>query len=84
MQTARATTGSGADGWSQAIKDSMGPDENTPAKIAARRAVAQKFDWVRLAGEVARAFAERLGSPYSDRFSDRSAPAESSRSAIKV
>jgi glycosyltransferase involved in cell wall biosynthesis len=63
------TIAEGTEAWSHALAAALAPDENTPERTAARQAVAEQFDWMRLAGDVAHAFAERLGPDYAGRLS---------------
>ncbi len=54
--------------WSGAIASALEPAAQAPARVEARRAVAQAHDWDRIATEIAGTIAERLGPAYRERL----------------
>lgn len=55
-------------GWCDAIGAALAAEENTPARVAERRRVAQAYDWNVLARRVAALMCERLGDDYARRM----------------
>jgi glycosyltransferase involved in cell wall biosynthesis len=56
------------DEWSKALHDSLSPALNTAEQVEARRSVARRHDWNRLAELIARTMCWRLGTVYRERF----------------
>jgi glycosyltransferase involved in cell wall biosynthesis len=56
------------DEWSQALKDSLAPESSSAAQVEARRSVARRYDWNKLAKTMAYTLCDRLGSSYLERF----------------
>jgi glycosyltransferase involved in cell wall biosynthesis len=56
-----------ADEWSSALTAALSPESGSPEAAAARRAVAQHFDWSELVYTIARTICERLGPEYAGR-----------------
>lgn len=54
--------------WCDAIATALGPEENTAARVAERRRVAQAYDWNALTGRIAALLCDRLGGEYARRF----------------
>ena len=61
--------------WSAAIAAALEPEALTPARVAARRAVAQEHDWDRIVREIGCTMAERLGPSYRERLESARPPA---------
>ncbi|MCS6305644.1 MAG: glycosyltransferase [Nitrospira sp.] len=55
--------------WSEALTESLAPDQVSIDHIEKRRSVARQFDWEVLVHDVARSMCNRLGSPYKEQFS---------------
>jgi len=54
--------------WVSAIETALSPRENSPERVAERRAVAHTFDWDALTARIAGLLCERLGADYSQRL----------------
>jgi glycosyltransferase involved in cell wall biosynthesis len=54
--------------WCGAIAAALGPEENSPARVEARRRVAKQYDWNVLTRRVAGLFCERLGGDCAREF----------------
>lgn len=63
--------------WCDAIEAALEPEENTPARVAERRRVAQAYDWDVLTRRVAGLLCDRLGGEYAGRFAALAAQEES-------
>ncbi|HEU4364542.1 MAG TPA: glycosyltransferase [Candidatus Krumholzibacteria bacterium] len=63
--------------WREAIAAALGPDENTPARVAERRRVAQGYDWNVLTRRIAELLCDRLGGEYASRLAGLPAQGES-------
>jgi glycosyltransferase involved in cell wall biosynthesis len=59
---------SSPDEWSAAIEASLAPAARRLDAVAARRAVAARYDWGALTQEIALLFGQRLGAPWDDRI----------------
>jgi glycosyltransferase involved in cell wall biosynthesis len=46
------TLASGVDEWASALAAALAPEANTPAAVAARRAVAKDYDWTLLVDRI--------------------------------
>jgi hypothetical protein len=55
----------------------LAPTANSAAQVEARRSIAQRYDWNILVQRIARAWCNRLGPTYLERF-DRIPPNEGS------
>lgn len=55
------------DEWSEALAAALQPPLSTPSVIAARRAVAQQYDWDELVYRIAATICAHLGQPYAAR-----------------